>query len=423
MSLERGLLLYEQSRYELAETELRNALAANPHDAYAHALLALCLMERKQAKDATEEARQAVHLAPDFPFAHYALAKVWYERDHYDEAQQAVEEAIRLDPSDPDYRFLLGAIHFDERRFQDALRLAEEGLALDPEHVGGNNLRALVLVKLGRTREAGATIDAALARDPQNSATHANRGWTLLEQGSATEAQEHFRESLRLDPDNEWARKGIVEALKARNPVYAGMLRYFLWMSRLDRRAQWGVIVGGYLVNRMLTRAANADPDVAPWVLPFRILYVAFVLLTWTADPLFNLVLRLNRFGRLALSREQIVESNWLGTVILLALLSLGACVVWGFDSPFLLSAMVFGFLIIPVAGTFKASLGWPRTAMWVYTGVLGALGLTSLAMAVAAWQSGQRGGGGGALFGFFLIGVVLAPWVANYLISRRPRR
>jgi tetratricopeptide (TPR) repeat protein len=415
-------MLYQQSRFEMAETELRQALGANPDHAYAHSVLALCLMERKRLDEATEEARQGVHLSPDFAFAHYALAKVLYDRDRHDEAQSAIEEAIRLDPEDADYRFVLGAIHFDERRWADALRAAEQGLETDPEHPPCTNLRAMALVKLGRTREAGDTIDAALARDPENSATHANQGWTLLEAGKPNEALGHFRESLRLQPENEWARAGIVEALKARNPVYALMLRYFLWMGKLSRQAQWGVIFGGYFINRILTQAARSSPDVAPWLLPFRILFGVFLLLTWTAEPLFNLMLRLDSFGRLALSREQIVESNWIGTAMLLGLLSLGACFVWGFDSPFLLSAIVFGFLIVPLAGTFSAPAGRPRRIMTIYTAVLATLGVGALVMELAAGDGDAEPGW--VFFAPFLIGVFLSGWVANYLIMRgRPKR
>ena len=75
-------------------------------------------------------------------------------------------------------------------------------------------------------------------------------------------------------------------------------------------------------------------------------------------------VLRLDRFGRMALSEQEIVESNAIGGVMLLGLLSLGACFAVGFDSPFLFAALVFGLLIIPVAGAFKCPVGWPRTAM-----------------------------------------------------------
>src|SRR5438876_7808655 len=127
------------------------------------------------------------------------------------------------------------------------------------------------MVKLGRKAEAGTTIDAALARNPDSAVTHANQGWTLLEKGEPKKALEHFREALRLDPENEWARHGIVEALKARNVIYGLMLRHFLWMSKLSPAAQWGVILGGYFLNRMLGTAAKTSPDLAPWLLPIRI--------------------------------------------------------------------------------------------------------------------------------------------------------
>ncbi len=190
-NLERAILLYQQSRHELAETELRQALASDPDDAYAHALLALCLAEREKFEDSTHEARQAIQLGPDSPFAHYAHARVLYDRNHHQEARAAIAEAIRLDPEDADYYSLLAGIHFDEKRWPEALNAAEQGLQFDPEHTGCTNLRAMAMVKLGRKAEAGATIDAALAKNPDNALTHANQGWTLREQGEPRKALEH----------------------------------------------------------------------------------------------------------------------------------------------------------------------------------------------------------------------------------------
>ncbi len=65
-----------------------------------------------------------------------------------------------------------------------------------------------------------------------------------MHQGDHKQALEHFREALRLKPDMEWARNGMVEALKARYFLYRLMLRYYLWMSRFTRRGQWGMIIG-----------------------------------------------------------------------------------------------------------------------------------------------------------------------------------
>lgn len=427
-NLERGLLLYQQSRHELAEAELRQALAAEPHDAYAHALLGLCLVERKQFKPATDEAQQAIHLAPDFPFAHYALARVLYERNHYKEARAAVEEAIRLDAVDADYFSLLAAIHFDEKRWQEALNAAEQGLQFDPEHVGCTNLRAMAMVKLGRRAEAGATIDAALAKAPENAVTHANQGWTYLEKGEPKKALEHFREALRLDPENEWARQGIVEALKARNIIYAVMLKYFLWMSKLSSQAQWAIIVGGYIGNRILGGLAKGNPDLAPWVLPLRILYITFAVLTWTAYPMFNLLLRLNRFGRLALTPEQTVESNWVGASFFLALISLGGCIAMGFGSPWVMSLAVFGLMLMPLSGLFRCSSGWPR---WTMIAVVGVLTLIGVAAIILIWQAYEgndsyaktNANTAFGLLAFFGVGVLLSTFLANFLASQRPRR
>src|SRR5262245_54909732 len=127
-NLERALLLYQQSRYEMAEGELRQALTAEPDEPYAHALLGICLAERKQFKEATEEAERAVHLAPDFAFAHYALASILQDRAHIPEARRAINEALRLDPADADYLARLAAIELHDKKWAAALEAAERGL-------------------------------------------------------------------------------------------------------------------------------------------------------------------------------------------------------------------------------------------------------------------------------------------------------
>jgi tetratricopeptide (TPR) repeat protein len=424
-NLQRALLLFQQSRYELAEEQLRQALAVEPDDAHAHALLALCLAHREKFDEATTEARQAIHHAPDFDFAHYAHASVLHDRNDLGAAQRAIEEALRLAPEDADYWALLSQIRLDQRQWAPALEAAETGLRFVPDHVACTNLRAIALVKLGRKSEAGATIDAALARNPQDAVTHANQGWTLLEQNQPAKALEHFRESLRLDPTNEWARSGIVEALKARNVIYGAMLRYFLWISKLPAGAQWAVILGGYFLNRALGSAAKGNPDLAPWILPIRIIYLTAALLTWTADPLFNLLLRVNRFGRLALSDEQRTASSWFGATVFLALASLALCLAFGFNSVFVISALVFGFLMVPVAGMFKASEGWPRTLLICYTAGLALIGIAALAFeGLGDWKGSKSWNERGAVtLGVFLVGCIVFMWGANVIIPIRPKR
>lgn len=418
--LQRAQLLFQQSRHELAENELRQVLAEDPHDAYAHSLLGLSLAHQEKYQEATSETQQAIHLAPDFPFAHYAHAHVLHRRNRFPEALAAINEAIRLEPEAADQYALLSNIHLQERHWRGALNAAEQGLQFDPEHIGCTNLRAIAMVKLGRKADAGKTIEAALSRNPDNALTHANQGWTLLEQGEPKKAAEHFREALRLDPQNDWARRGIIEALKARNFIYAIMLKYFLWMAKFGRRGQWAILIGGFFGIQVLAGTARNNPKFVPWVLPIEILYITFALMTWMAYPFFNLLLRLNRFGRYALSREQNVASNWFGLCLFIALLGLGTCFIKGFVVPWITIALVFGLLLLPVSAVFKCHDGWPRVTMGTITIILTLLGVGGIALLA---DNKAASGTVTPLLGLFILGTVASTWVANFLAMQRPKR
>ncbi|MBX6315032.1 MAG: tetratricopeptide repeat protein [Isosphaeraceae bacterium] len=377
--LDRALVLYQQSRFDLAERELRRSLADDPDHPVAHALLAFCLASAKRLAEALDEAQTAIRLAPGLPFAHYALATVLYDQRRLPEAEEAIQEAIRLDPEDADHFTVLAAIQFDRRRWAEALKAADQGLALDPENLGCANYRAMALVKLGRKREAGATIQGALARDPENALTHANQGWTLLHQGDHRKALEHFREALRIDPELDWARVGIVEALKARHFVYRVMLRYFLWMSTLSGRAQWVVLLAVFFGPGLLGEISRKNPWAAPVALPLAIGIVLFAFLTWVADPLFNLLLRVNKFGRYALARDQVAASNGVGLCLLGALLTPWPALVLGYPLHAILAAVYFLLMILPIAVTFRCPRGWPRLVMGLYTLALAGAGALAL--------------------------------------------
>ncbi|HEX2205873.1 MAG TPA: tetratricopeptide repeat protein [Longimicrobium sp.] len=407
----RALVLLEQGRPDLAEPELRRALADDPHDGYLHALLGLCLARLERKDEALKEAREAVGLEPDFPFSHYALARVLLLQDRPAEAEAAIREALDLDPEEPDYHAVRAASFLARRRWQEALAAADAGLAADPEHADLVNLRSTALVQLGRRDEAVHALGGALARDPEDARAHANQGWALLHRGEPRRALEHFREALRLEPNSAWARAGLVEAMKARNPLYAALLRYFLWMSRLDRRTQWMVILGGLFGYRFLRAGAESTPALQPLVVPLMVVYLSFVLLSWTAEQLFNLVLLLDPLGRHALTRDQRVWSGLLGTALLVALGFVALALFADFPEA-LFGAMLFGGLLIPIAGTSRAS-GKARVAMAVLTGALASLAVGSVALAGTSPEAS------GTMFGLCLLGIVASSWIGTFLSMR----
>lgn len=368
--LGRAELLLQQQRYELAEEQLRLALSEGTETAKAHALLALCLLQRDKFDEATAEAQQSIHDAPDESLGFYALASVQWKRNRLSDAQASIMEAIRLEPWDAHYFNVLAGIEANRYRWQEALAAAEQGLACDPDHVGCNNLRAMALVNLGRKGEAGQSIDATLAKNPEDAVTHANQGWTLLHQQQPREAMKHFREALRLEPNLEWARLGIVEAMKARFFLYRWLLGFFLWLSRFSPKVQLALMLGLVFGRGLLANLLQAVPVLEPIAVPLSIAYLLFVWMTWTASSLFNLVLRLDPFGRLVLNASERLESTLVGVCLVLCIAVESTAFLFHRDLvylPFRTGLLYLG-LMLPLVATFRQE-GDRKKMFAAYTG------------------------------------------------------
>lgn len=417
--LNRGLLLLQQRNPSAAEAEFRQHLAGEPQDGFAHAWLAHALVQQERFDEAEQEAQQAIHLAPDQPTSHRALAHVLDQRNRFDEAEQAIREAIRLDPTDPGQFAVLASLHLQRKRWREAVQAADQGLRYDPDDVDCTNIRAVALRNLGDAAGADRTVAKLLQQAPEDATAHANQGWAHLSSGRHKAAMESFREALRLEPGMEWARSGLVTAMKARNPIFRWMLKFFMWSSRLSSRAQWGLILGLYIGFQVFRRVGRANPDLAPYIMPILVAYVVFAFLTWTANPLFNLLLRLDRFGRYALSREETVGANCVGACLLGVIAGL---TWWGWaggEGAGLTLAIVSGLLVIPVSAIFTADAGWPRSAMTAYVAILLLTGLG----AVIGMTMTPELAIGGSLFLIFVLGAILSSWVGIALSMVRPTR
>lgn len=413
----RGALLLDQGRNDLAEKELREHLSAEPDDAIGHALLSLALVELERFVEAEAEATSAITLDPGEAFGHYARARVLLARRRPKEAVASASETIRLDPDEPRGYQVLGGAYLGLRKWQEALAASDAGLAIAPEHETLLTIRGLALRQLGRAAESQTSFEGALRRDPSNSFAHASRGLGLLHEGKMAEALEAYREALRLDPTNEMAREGLVEALKARNPFYAGLLRAMLFLGRLSGRASFVLYIGFFLVQRTLRELVRRDPSLAPVVAPLVGLYLLFFWLTFAAGPLFNLLLRLDPLGRHALSSEQRLESDIVGPLVAVGAPAALLAIVTGSALPATIAITALG-LVVPIAATFSCDAGWPRTVMALVTIVVALAGALGIAFALTGRTDLAFAFG----IGTFVL-VALSTWIAMPLARVTVRR
>lgn len=367
----RATLLFDQRRWDMAIAELRGFLTREPDHAPAHALLAHALVQHDEPDAALDEARRAVAIDPELDFAHGTLATVLLHRDDLEGAVAAILRAIQLDPDDVSHRSALAQIRLAQKRWGEALAAADAGLELDPQDTSCLNLRSLALTKLGRASEATDSADASLARDPDNAYTHQARGFAMLHRGDAKAALHHFQEALRRDPTLEAARAGLVEALKAKNPIYRLVLGWFLWLEKFTGPRQVQIVIGLWLAARFGGSALrDAGHTISATIVSYS--WLGFVLLTSCAVPLFNLLLLLNPIGRHALERGARRDAIVLGACLLAG--SGVGLHAWLGDSPWSQRGWLFWLVfLLPVSGIGLFHAGWARRTLQAFC--LAALG------------------------------------------------
>lgn len=410
--LQRAQLLLSQNRPNQAADQLRQLLARDPNVAEAHALLALCMShDRDNWHEATREAEQAIHLAPDQGLSHYALAVVLQKRNRLPEALESARETLRLDAYQTHYYGLTASILAQQTRWQEALDIASTGLEIDPDHEGCTTIRSLALERLGRASDAAREADAAVARNPDSAEAHAMRGWTLMQNGQYREAQDAFRESLRLDPTYEFARSGMIQALNNKHLLFRLVFRFYSFLGRMAKGAQWAIILGLFFGMRILRGLANQYPALEPYVTPISFLYLGFCLLSWIADPLFNTFLRFHPFGKFLLSNKQKWASNLVALCIGVGVLGAVLQAVRGDFPGAIIMFLAPLFLTLPVSSAFEVDQGWP-TLLSIFI----ACGLALLCFSAMGLIA--TGGPWAIVYVPFAVGILLFSFAGNWLRS-----
>lgn len=303
--LRRARLLFASGRIALARELAVEMLADDPDRAEAHELLADLAAAEGKFDAALEHVQRAIALDASSCNAFQTLAFVHLRRDEPGKAREAIEEALRLHPEGPEHCATAAEIESTQGRWKRVLEHTERGLEHEPGHAGCRNLRAIALRQLGRKEEARATATASLADAPEDASTHWTKGLLDLLDGDRTVALEHFREALRQDPGDENARGGYVRALRAKNPLYRGMLRLLFWLLRFPTRTRTvlAMVAGALWATGRWTLKSLEQKSAFAWLIWCGF---AAVLVSLVSIPLYDLVLLRDPLARHALGERRV---------------------------------------------------------------------------------------------------------------------
>jgi tetratricopeptide (TPR) repeat protein len=418
MSLQRLAILYDQQRYDLAAEEAERILSANPDDAQALAMLSLAHTRQGKYEDATYEAKAAMGAQPDLALPHFAHAQALMYRNRFSEARQAAGQAIYLEPDNPQNYALLGYVELESRKWQAAYDAAAQGLSIEPNHGQLLRVRSLAAVQLGLLDEAQSAVSASLSAEIRPG-TIAALGYQQMQSGQFREARATFANALRMEPTNKLARFGLVETIKATNVVYRTVLRYLLFMSRLSGPVLLVLLFGAPILFRLVGQTLNSNPATSGLVMPFVALWLAFILTSWLAMPLSNLLLMFHPLGRHALAADE-----WSAAVVTGTLLGVALAGLVGFFAGLqagLYLAVTMAAAALPASAIWYAEFGWPRWVLGAFAAVAIATGVTAAALAIS-FPAGSESSPPAAFWVSVGISVV-STWAAQFLVRVQPAR
>jgi tetratricopeptide (TPR) repeat protein len=401
----------EQVLEHLADGQLPDALEQldhlireEPYHGTAHALRALIHADQGRLDRAADDAATGKQLAPDHPFVLYVAGAVALQQGAVMEAIHAAQAAQQLDPTYADAVLLEARARAAAGQWARVVALADRVVEQDPE-----NEEAAVLATVARDVERKGVLDDAAwktlaERFPLNPVARAGAGWTRMLAGDIRAARAEFEQALAVDPTLPWAKQGLVLALKARNPVYAQLLRFFLWFGRLPTRTRTYILVGGVLGYNFLRRTARAEPELNPFITPLLIAYAGFVVLSWLADPLLNLLLMARPEGRRLLTPDEKRGAALVGACLALALL-LGAVATLTPWKAAGLSAFGVGFTSFAVTAAYQRK-GRKRSQLQV-------LAANAFCSSIAAAILPQQLAGLGLVIAILCI--ALSTWMSHF--------
>lgn len=164
--LNQALEALRNSKLELAETYLKEALILELNNPHSLRLLGVVAAQRAEYEKAIEFFSASINVFPENAVTHSNLGNVYAKLRQFDQALGAYEEAARLDPQDAETWSNAGIVFFELKRYEEAVALYNKALAIDPNYAEPLCNKGNALDELKRYGEAIDCYEQALSINP-----------------------------------------------------------------------------------------------------------------------------------------------------------------------------------------------------------------------------------------------------------------
>jgi len=295
MSSTRPLLELARRQMQIGQMDgaidnLSAYLGENPQDARAHALMAMCLHDRRRLTAAEHEARAALALDANDAFAHVACGQVAQSQRKPRAALAHFESAQALAPEWDVPLRQIAWVYLYWGKPQQAREFVERALALDPDS-DNRALAAHIALDLGEVADAERAAREVLRQDPAHSEALTVLGHALLRQNRIGEARDTALWAVRNAPTSRAAIALMLAVKMRQNPLTGWVWRLNAWLASGSSRRTIVSLLGVYLAIRVATLLLQ-DFGYAPAATLLSYAWLGFCVYSWVAPVLFQRALQ-----------------------------------------------------------------------------------------------------------------------------------
>ena len=193
----------QTGRPEKARIAYAQLFGVAPGTAASHLVTAQMMVRLEQEDLADAELRQAIAKDPRIPQAHYLLGQAAIFRGRFAEARELLEKELAQNPAHAMALYRLGDTFTREARWDEAIASLQKSIWLQPHFSGPYILLGRAYMKKGQPATAEGMLRRAIQYDPNNKAAHYLLGQLLQQAGRGEEAQREFEvaEKLQAEPE------------------------------------------------------------------------------------------------------------------------------------------------------------------------------------------------------------------------------
>jgi tetratricopeptide (TPR) repeat protein len=165
--VDRAVLAYSETRYDVALKEVQEALRLHPQSVEALYYQGLVYSALDRPGDARASFEKARAIQPTDADVAFQLGVLHFAQKEYEQAEPLLRQAYQADPRRPNLGYYLGFIEYRKKNYREALTLLRANVPSDDNFAQlARFYTGLAIGALGFAAEARAEIDQALRLQP-----------------------------------------------------------------------------------------------------------------------------------------------------------------------------------------------------------------------------------------------------------------